>query len=100
MILISFYLNDIVLTVCWGLPKKIAARDIPNIANVVDISEIKQGDVLAIRSHVMIFKEFIDDEKIQVRIIDSTRSIGKVSQREFLVSDLLEQGYLVYRKRQ
>lgn len=55
---------------------------------------------MAIRSHVMIFKEFIDDEKTQVRIIDSTRSIGKVSQREFLVSDLLEQGYLVYRKRQ
>lgn len=48
----------------------------------------------------MIFKEFVDDEKSQVRIIDSTRSTGKVSQREFLVSDLLEQGYLVYRKRQ
>lgn len=88
------------LTVCWGLPKKIAARDIPNIAYVIDIREIKQGDVLAIRSHVMIFKEFIDNEKSQVRIIDSTRSTGKVSQREFLVSDLLEQGYLVYRKRQ
>lgn len=88
------------LTVCWELPKKIAARDIPNIANVIDITEIKQGDVFAIRSHVMIFKEFVDDEKSQVRIIDSTRSTGKVSQREFLVSDLLEQGYLVYRKRQ
>ena len=32
------------LTVCWGLPKKIAARDIPNIAKVIDISEIRQGD--------------------------------------------------------
>ena len=88
------------LTVCWGLPKKIAARDIPNIAKVIDISEIRQGDVLAIRSHVMIFKEFIDEEKSRVRIIDSTRSTGKVSQREFLVSDLLEQGYIAYRKRQ
>lgn len=87
------------LTVCWRLPKKIAARDIPNIADVIDISEIKQGDVFAIYSHVMIFKEFIDDEKSQVRIIDSTRSTGKVSQREFFVSDLLEEGYLVYRKR-
>ncbi len=70
-----------------------------HIADVVDISEIQQGDVLAIRSHVMIFKEFIDDEKKNIRIIDSTRSTGKVSQREFLVTDLLEQGYLVYRKR-
>ena len=55
---------------------------------------------MAIRSHVMIFKEFIDEEKSRVRIIDSTRSTGKVSQREFLVSDLLEQGYIAYRKRQ
>ena len=69
-------------------------------AKVIDISEIRQGDVLAIRSHVMIFKEFIDEEKSRVRIIDSTRSTGKVSQREFLVSDLLEQGYIAYRKRQ
>lgn len=53
-----------------------------------------------IRSHVMIFKEFIDEEKSRVRIIDSTRSTGKVSQREFLVSDLLEQGYIACRKRQ
>ena len=88
------------LTVCWGLPEKIAARDILNIANVIDIREIKQGDVLAIRSHVMFFKEYIDAENSQVRIIDSTRRTGKVSQREYLVSDLLEQGYLVYRKRQ
>ncbi len=87
------------LTVCWGLPKKIAARDIPNIAEVIDISEIRQGDVFAIRSHVMLFEEFLDEERSKVRIIDSTRSTGKVSQRDFLVADLLEEGYLVYRKR-
>lgn len=87
------------LTVCWGLPKKIAARDIPNIADVIDISEIRQGDVFAIRSHVMLFKEFLDDERSKVRIIDSTRSTGKVSERDFRVDDLLVDGYLVYRKR-
>lgn len=47
----------------------------------------------------MLFKEFIDEERSRVRIIDSTRSTGKVSQREFYVSELLEQGYQVYRKR-
>ena len=88
------------LTVCWELPKKIVAKNIPDIADVVDISEIQQGDVLATSSHVMIFKEFIDDEKKHICIIDSTRSTGKVSQRAFLVADLLEQGYIVYRKRQ
>ncbi len=87
------------LTVCWELPKKIAARDIPGIAEVIDIKDVRQGDVFAIRSHVMFFKEFIDEEKSRVRIIDSTRSTGKVSQRELLVADLLNLGYIVYRKK-
>ena len=87
------------LTVCWELPKKIAARQIPDIADVISIGEIRQGDVFAIGTHVMLFKEFIDEERSRVRIIDSTRSTGKVSQREFYVSELLEQGYQVYRKR-
>lgn len=87
------------VTVCWELPKKIRARDIPEIADLVDIKDIRQGDVFAITSHVMLFKEFTDEEKSRVKIIDSTRSTGKVSQREFSISELLEQGYLVYRKR-
>ncbi len=87
------------VTVCWELPKKIRARDIPEIADLVDIKDIRQGDVFAITSHVMLFKEFTDEERSRVRIIDSTRSTGKVSQREFSISELFEQGYLVYRKR-
>lgn len=87
------------VTVCWELPKKIRARDIPEIADLVDIKDIRQGDVFAITSHVMLFKEFTDEERSRVRIIDSTRSTGKVSQREFSISELFEQGYLIYRKR-
>ncbi|WP_044916047.1 hypothetical protein [Butyrivibrio sp. WCE2006] len=87
------------VTVCWELPKKIRARDIPEIADLIDIKDIRQGDVFAISSHVMLFKEFINKDKCKVRIIDSTRSIGKVSQREFLLADLLCQGYRVYRKK-
>lgn len=63
------------------------------------MKDIKQGDVFAIRSHVMLFKEFLDEEKSKVRIEDSTRSSGKVSQRDFLIEDLLAQGYVVYRKK-
>jgi hypothetical protein len=87
------------LTVCWDLPKQIAAKDIPNIAEIINIQEIMQGDVLAIRSHVMIFKEFLDREKTMVKIIDSTRSTGRVSERDFSVHDLFNQGYKIYRKR-
>ena len=88
------------LTVCWELPQKIRARDIPGIADVMDVKDIRQGDVFAIRSHVMLFKEFLDEEKNRVRIIDSTRSTGKVSQRDFWLEDLLNKGYLVYRKKE
>ena len=62
------------LTVCWELPKKIATRDIPNYATVVEnLDEIQQGDVFVLPgSHVMFFNEFVDDEKQEVVIIDST----------------------------
>lgn len=87
------------LTVCWNLPKKIAAKNIPEIAVVVEnLSDIKQGDVFAIRSHVMLFKEFVDDSKEEVIIIDATRSTGKVSQRKLRVSELFAKGYQIYRK--
>lgn len=89
------------LTVCWGLPKKIATRDIPNYATVVNnLDEILQGDVFSVPgSHVMFFKKFVDEEKREVVIIDSTRSTGKVSQRKLLVKDLFDQGYVIYRKK-
>lgn len=88
------------LTVCWGLPKKIATRDIPKYATVIEtLEEIQQGDVFAkVGSHVMFFKEFANAEKTDVIIIDATRSTGKVSQRTENVLQLFETGYKIYRK--
>ena len=88
------------LTVCWGLPKKIATRDIPEYATVIENPEdVRQGDVFAkVGSHVMFFKEFADAEKTEVIIIDATRSTGKVSVRAENVAQLFESGYKIYRK--
>ncbi len=88
------------LTICWELPKKIATRDIPQYAAVIEnIEEIQQGDVFAkVGSHVMFFKEFADSEKEEVIIIDATRSTGKVSQRKVNVAELFSSGYEIYRK--
>lgn len=88
------------LTVCWGLPKKIATRDIPEYATVVtNLEDIRQGDIFAKPgSHVMFFKEFANAEKTEVIIIDATRSTGKVSQRTENVLQLFEKGYKIYRK--
>lgn len=89
------------LTICWGLPKKIATRDIPDNAVKLDcLEEIRQGDIFAkVGSHVMFFKEFSDEKKEKVKIIDATRSTGKVSEREVIVSDLFSEGYEIYRKK-
>jgi len=88
------------LTRCWELPKKIATRDIPEYATVLEcLDEIQQGDVFAkIGSHVMFFKEFTDIEKREVIIIDSTRSTGKVSQRKVNLSELFANDYEIYRR--
>lgn len=88
------------LTICWGLPRKIATRDIPEYATRIEkIEEIRQGDVFAkVGSHVMLFKEFADDEKAEAIIIDATRSTGKVSQRKVKVAELFLEGYEIYRK--
>lgn len=88
------------LTVCWGLPKKIATRDIPEYATVVtNLEDIRQGDVFAKPgSHLMFFKEFANAEKTEVIIIDATRSTGKVSQRTENVLQLFKKGYKIYRK--
>ena len=89
------------LTKCWNLPKKIATRDIPNYAYKITLEEIKQGDVFAkVGSHVMFFIEFLDNEKKLVKIVDSTRSTGKVSVRELVVEELFASGYEVYRKKE
>ena len=79
---------------CWELPKKISTRIIPNYANVIEsIDEIQQGDVLAkVGSHVMFFKEFVDDEKKEIIIIDATRSTGKVSVRKENESNYFARG--------
>ena len=87
------------LTRCWNLPKKIATRDIPKFADKISLEEIRQGDVFAkVGSHVMFFIAFLDDEKKRVKIVDSTRSTGKVSVREVSVDELFAKGYEVYRK--
>ena len=88
------------LTRCWDLPKKIATRDIPKVADKIPLEEIRQGDVFAkVGSHVMFFIEFLDEEKKIVKIVDSTRSTGKVSLREMAVEELFAEGYEVYRKK-
>ena len=68
--------------------------------NASTLEEFEQGDVFAIPgSHVMFFKEFTNEEKTEVIIIDATRNTGKVSVRTEHVVQLFENGYKIYRKK-
>ena len=89
------------LTICWGLPKKIATRDIPQYADVVpSLGEIRQGDIFAkVGSHTMFFIGFADAGMQHALIVDATRSTGKVSRRKVNVAGLFENGYCIYRKK-
>ena len=89
------------LTICWELPDKIATRDIPKYADVVDsLPDIRQGDIFAkIGSHTMFFIEFASADMTEALIVDATRSTGKVSVRKIDVAELLKNGYRIYRKK-
>jgi len=90
------------LTVCWGVPKRIATRDIPQYADVVEcLTDIRQGDIFAkVGSHTMFFIEFTDADMKVALIVDATRSTGKVSVRKVDVAELFNNGYHIYRKKQ
>ncbi|MBE5777970.1 MAG: hypothetical protein E7331_01415 [Clostridiales bacterium] len=90
------------LTVLWELPKKIATRDIPLFADVLDdLTRIRPGDVLAKPgSHVMFFMDFTAADMKRAIIVDSTRSTGKVSQREADLGQLFSEGYQIFRKKE
>lgn len=88
------------VTICWGLTKKQSTRSLTNITSPLDsIDLLLPGDLLLLPgSHVMIFKEFLDNSKSKAQIIDATRATGKVSLRTVDISKLIDNGYQGYRK--
>lgn len=89
------------MCICWGLPRRISTREIPSVADqLASTDELLPGDILAKPgSHVMFFMAFADPARNIVRIVDATRSTGKVSVRELSLPELLADGYLPFRKR-
>lgn len=89
------------LCICWELPRRISTRDIPSVADQLpSADQLLPGDILAKPgSHVMLFIAFANTEHTIVRIVDATRSTGKVAVRELSLAELLASGYLPFRKR-
>lgn len=88
------------VTICWGLEKKVSTMTIPQISTELEsLSVLQPGDViLKPGSHVMIFIEYIDDGELTAKIIDASRNTGKVLKRNVELNDLFSEGYRGYRK--
>ena len=87
------------LTVCWGLSKKLSTRSVPTLASPLETTDLLlPADVLLIPvSHVMIFIDFTDNTKTYARIVDSSRTTGRVLLRIVQISELSNKGYIGYR---
>ena len=86
------------VTACWGLEKKQSTKSLLSFVSKLNkIDMLLPGDVLLLPgTHVMIFIEFTDDTKSFVKIIDATRTVGKVSLRIEKISELVDKGYAGY----
>lgn len=87
------------LTICWKLPKKLSTKALRSIASPLESTdELLPGDILLKPgSHVMIFLNFTDNLNSYAQIVDSTRSIGKVSLRTISILEFFGYGYDGYR---
>jgi hypothetical protein len=88
------------VTICWGVTKRLSTRSITEIASSLDsMNSLLPGDIILLPgSHVMIFINFIDDEKAYAQIVDASRNTGRVLLRTVILSDLFMKGYRGYRK--
>lgn len=56
---------------CWNLPYKHATFTFSDIASPIRFDELQRGDILNIPYyHVILFKEFVDEEKTLIRTIE------------------------------
>lgn len=88
------------VTICWGLEKKVSTMTIPQISTELEsLSVLQPGDViLKPGRHVMIFIEYIDESKLMAKIIDASRNTGKALKRIVQLNDLFTEGYRGYQK--
>lgn len=88
------------VTISWNLRERVTTKSITNIASLLDSMDLLlPGDViLLLGSHVMIFINFVYEDKTCAQIIDASRSTGRVLLRTVDLTDLIKIGYRGYRK--
>ncbi|KYK28667.1 hypothetical protein AYK20_06830 [Thermoplasmatales archaeon SG8-52-1] len=57
---------------CWNLPGKESTKSLPDISIKIKYDSLKPGDILDIPGeHVILFKEFVNEEKTLIRTIEA-----------------------------
>jgi len=71
---------------CWNLSNKYSTNTLPYVSYQINYSSLKPGDVLNKQGvHVILFKEFVNDEKTIIRTIESGISKAKVFENDYNV---------------
>jgi len=81
---------------CWNLPVKHGTYTLPETSSQIRFSELERGDVLNIpRYHVILFVEFIDAEKTQIRTIEEGGFYPSVNEQIYNIRSVSNDGFFV-----
>ncbi len=84
---------------CWKLSRPVSTRQLSEICERLPGPDyLQRGDILnKANSHVVIFKEFVDETQEHMIVYESSRSTGRVGQKECKLSILTGKGFIPYR---
>ena len=81
---------------CWNLPAKHATFTLHSVYAPIRYEELQPGDILNIpHSHVILFKEFVDDEKTMIRTIECGGPAPNVNEHVYKVTTISDHGFTV-----
>jgi len=81
---------------CWNLPMKHATYTFLDIVSPVRLEELQYGDILNIpRYHVILFKEFVDEEKTLIRTIECGGPAPNVNEHVYKITSVGDNSFSV-----
>jgi hypothetical protein len=81
---------------CWNSPVKQGTYTLPSISSPIRYDELQRGDVLDIPYyHVILFKEFVNEEKTMIRTIECGGPAPNVNEHVYRVITVGNDGFTV-----
>jgi hypothetical protein len=81
---------------CWNLPIKHATYTLTEIVSPISFEELKKGDILNIpRYHVILFKEFVNEDKTMIRTIECGGPAPNVNEHIYKITSIDDEGFSV-----